>query len=113
MRIKMVSLLVFSDGVGVPFPRFDVKRAEDMTSDEYVTAVEEGTRDILCEMSNKEYLAWRAIRGTMPYLNHVFEELGMHHREHTVPPKVLKSFDKTKKATAKNTTTVAEAKKRK
>jgi hypothetical protein len=113
MRIKMVSLLVFSDGVSVPFPHFDVKRADDMIADEYVTAVKERTHDILCEMSNKEYLAQRAIGGTMPCLNHVFEELGMHHREQTVPLKVLKSFDKTKKAIAKNTTTVAEAKKRK
>lgn len=38
----------------------------------------------------------------------------MHHEEHTIPPKVLKSLeDKAKKAAAKNTTTMVEAKKRK
>lgn len=65
-------------------------------------------------MSNKEYLARRAIAGTMPHLNRVFKELGIHHEEHKVPSKVLKSLeDKARKAATKNTTTVAEAKKRK
>lgn len=85
-----------------------------MTTDEYVATIEEGAHDILGEMSDKEYLAWRAIRGMMPRLKNVFEELRMHHEEHMVPTKVLKSLeDKAKKAAAKNTTVVAEAKKRK
>ena len=113
MRIEMVSLPLFGDGVGVLFPYFDVKRVEDMTADEYVTSVEEGAHDILGELSDKEYLARRAIGGTMPHLNHVFEELGMHHVEHKVPVKVLKSIeDKAKKAATKNNTTAAESKKR-
>ena len=113
MRIEMVSLPLFGDGVGVLFPYFDVKRVEDMTADEYVTSVEEGAHDILGELSDNEYLARRAIGGTMPHLNHVFEELGMHHVEHKVPVKVLKSIeDKARKATVKNNTTVAESKKR-
>jgi hypothetical protein len=71
-------------------------------------------REILGEMSDKEYLARKAIAGTMPCLNRVFEEFGIHHEEHDVPAKVHKSFgDKAKKATTKNATTVAEAKKRK
>jgi len=50
----------------------------------------------------------------MPRLNQVFEELGIHHEEHKVPSKVLKSIkEKAKKATAKNATAVAESKKRK
>ena len=50
----------------------------------------------------------------MPRLNRGFEELGIHHEEHKVPSKVLKSIEeKAKKATAKNTTAVAELKKRK
>jgi hypothetical protein len=63
MWIKMVSLPVFGDGVGVLFPCFDVRRVEDMTADEYVTSIEEGARDILGELSDKEYLARRAIGG--------------------------------------------------
>jgi hypothetical protein len=43
-------------------------------------------------MSNKEYLALRSIMGTMPHLNLVFEELGIYHKEHKVPAKVLKSI---------------------
>ena len=43
----------------------------------------------------------------------MFEELGIHHMEHKVPAKVLKSLeDKARKATAKNTTVAAEMKKR-
>ena len=51
--------------------------------------------------------------GTLPWLNRVFEELGIHHMEHKVPAKVLKSLDdKARKAIAKNTTIAAETKKR-
>ena len=55
--------------------------------------VETGAHEILGEMSNKEYLACRAIVGTMPHLNRVFEELGIHHEEHEVPAKVQKSLE--------------------
>lgn len=76
--------------------------------------MEQEAREIINEMSDKEYLARRVIAGTMPRLNHVFEELGIHHENHKVPMKVLKSLeDKAKKATTKNATAVAEAKKRK
>jgi hypothetical protein len=65
-------------------------------------------------MSDKEYLARRAITGTMPHLNWVFNEIGVHHEEHEVPTKVLKSLeDKAKKVAAKNVIAVVEAKKRK
>lgn len=75
---------------------------------------EAGAREILSEMFDKEYLACRAIASMMPHLNRVFEELGIHHEEHDVPTKVHKSLqDKAKKATTKNVTAAAEAKKRK
>ena len=65
-------------------------------------------------MSDKEYLARRAIAGMMPHLNRVFEELVIHHEEHKVPTEVLKSLeDKVRKATAKNTVMAVETKKRK
>lgn len=52
--------------------------------------------------------------GTMPCLNHVFEEFGIHHVEREVPMKVKMSLEeKAKKTAVKNTTTAAEAKKRK
>jgi len=76
--------------------------------------MEVGVREILGEMSDKEYLACRTIAGTMPCLNCVFEEFGIHHEEHDVPVKVHKSLeDKAKRATTKNATAAAEAKKRK
>ena len=65
-------------------------------------------------MSDKKYLARRAIASMMPRLNRVFEEFGIHHEEHDVPVKVHKSLeDKAKRATTKNATAAAEAKKRK
>jgi hypothetical protein len=79
-----------------------------------VKSVDAGVHEILNEMSDKEYLACRAIADTMPHLNRVFEEFGIHHKEHDVPVKVHKSLeDKAKKAAAKNATTMAKAKKRK
>ena len=51
----------------------------------------------------------------MPHLNRIFKVLGIHHEEHKVPAKVLRSIeDKERKATtAKVTTAQAESKKRK
>jgi hypothetical protein len=104
MIIEMVHLSVFSEGVGVPFPRFGFQWKEDRVAEKFVKSVEAGVREILGEMSDKEYLARRAIAGTMPRLNRVFEEFEIHHDEHDVPAKVHKSLeDKAKKATNKNT----------
>jgi hypothetical protein len=64
-------------------------------------------------MSDKEYLAQRSELGSMPRLNQVFEELGIHHEEHVVPSKVLASIEKKQKVVAKNATAIAESKKRK
>jgi hypothetical protein len=58
-----------------------------------VKSVEAGAHQILSEMSDKEYLAHRAITGTMPHLNRVFEEFGIHHEEHDVLAKVRKSLE--------------------
>jgi hypothetical protein len=114
MRIEMVNLPVFGEDVGVLFPCFDIKLAEDETAEDFTAVVEWEAREILDEMSDEEYLAQRAIVGTMPCLNCVFDELGIHHEEHEVPAKVLKSLeDKEKKVALKNTTATAEAKKRK
>ena len=50
----------------------------------------------------------------MPCLNQVFEELGIHHEEHNIPLKVLKSIkEKAKKAATNNATMVVKSKKRK
>jgi hypothetical protein len=78
-----------------------------------VKSTEAGAHEILDEMSDKEYLARRAIAGMMPCLNRVFKELRIHHEEHDVPAKVHKSLeDKAKKAATKNVTAAAEVKKR-
>jgi hypothetical protein len=87
----------------------------DQDRDALVVGVEEVERAIVGAMSDKKYLIQRSESGTTPQLNRVFEELGIHHEEHVVPPKVLASIEKKKKqkAATKNATIVAESKKRK
>lgn len=111
MLIKMVNVLVFGEEVGVPFTCFDIKLVVDETTEDFTTVVEREAREILGEMSDKEYLACQVIAGTMPCLNRVFKELGIHHEEHKVLVKVSLE-DKEKKAIAKNTTAMAKVKKR-
>ena len=66
------------------------------------------------KISKREYMSRRAMAGTMPRLNRVFEELGIVYREREVPVEVLASIDKKKKmAFTKNVTAEAESKKRK
>jgi hypothetical protein len=109
----MVHLPVYGPADGIPFPRFGIKLSEDETPEEFATAMEQEVREIVGDISDKEFLTWRSILGTLPQLNHVFEELGIHHEEHKVPVKVLKSIeDKARKAAAKNNTIEIESKKR-
>ena len=114
MTIEMVNLPDFSEGVRVLFPQFGFQPKEGHAVEKIVKSMEVGVREILGEMSDKEYLARRAVAGTMPCLNRVFEEFGIHHEEHDVPTKIHKSLeDKARKSTVKNTTAATEAKKRK
>jgi hypothetical protein len=57
MRIEMVNLPVFGEDVGVLFPCFDIKLAEDETAEDFTAIVEWEVQEILDEMSNEEYLA--------------------------------------------------------
>ena len=68
MTIEMVNLPVFGEGVGVPFPRFGFEK-EGRAAEKLVKSAEAGAREILGEMSDKEYLARRSLTGTMPCLN--------------------------------------------
>jgi tRNA C32,U32 (ribose-2'-O)-methylase TrmJ len=110
----MVQVPVFGPAEGISFPRFDRVLPAEQDCDAYVAEVEEATRGIAGAMSEKEYLARKSNAGTMPRLNRVFEELGVHHEEYVIPLEVLASIEKKKKkAAAKNVTAVAESKKRK
>lgn len=82
----------------MPFPRFNIERASYETKAEFVSFVEQETREILGDISDRKFL--------VPHLNRVFEELSISYGEHKVPAKVLKSIeDKERRATvAKNTT---------
>ena len=81
--------------------------------DSFVADVEEATIGLVGKIFEREYTSRRAVAGTMPRLNRVFEELGIVYREREVPAEVLASIDKKKKASAKNVTAEAESKKRK
>jgi hypothetical protein len=111
-RIEMVNLPIFCEAKGVPFPYFGITLSGETPKD-FGTTVEEGARKIVGDITDKEFLARRSNAGSMPRLNRVFEELGIHHVEHKVLAKVLKSLEeKAKKATTKNATMATESKKR-
>jgi hypothetical protein len=112
-QIEVVQVPVFSPPEGVPFPRFGRVLPADQDCKALVAGVEEVTWAIVSAMGDKEYLTRRSKSGIMLRLNLVFEELGIHHEEHVVPPKVLASIEKKQKAVAKNATVVVESKKRK
>ena len=85
-----------------------------MTEDSFVADVEEATVGLVGKISEHEYTSRRAMAGTMPRLNRVFEEVRIVYREREVPAEVLASIEKKKKkAFAKNVTAKAESKKRK
>jgi len=45
--------------------------------DSFVADVEEANVGLVGKISEREYTSWRAVAGTMPRLNQVFEELGI------------------------------------
>ena len=105
---------VFGPEAGIPFPRFGQSLGEGVTEDSFVSEVEEAAVGLVGRIFEREYTSRRAVAGTMPWLNQVFEELGIIYREREVPAEVLASIDKKKKkAFAKNVTAEAESKKRK
>jgi hypothetical protein len=91
MSIEMVHLSVFGEGVGVLFPCFGFEKKEGQAAKKLVKSAKAGACEILGEMSDKEYLARQALTDTMPRLNRVFEEFGIHHEEHDIPAKMHKS----------------------
>ena len=82
LTIEMVNLLVFGEGVGVPFPRFGFEKKEGRAMEKLVRSTKAGAHEILGKMSDREYLMGWAITGAMPRLNRVFEEFRIHHEEH-------------------------------
>jgi hypothetical protein len=112
--IEMVHVPVFGPAEVLSFPRFDQELPASEDKEAFVVEVEEGACQIVGKMINKEYLARMVAGCTIPQLNRVLEELGIHHEEYDIPADVLTVIEeKKKKAAAKNTTVVAEAKKRK
>jgi len=110
MTLVRMKLLVFGSVEGEFYPCFYPTRAEGETDEEFVSEVEQSTSKILGEISEREYLSRRAIGGTMPQLNQVFEEMKVKYGDHRVPEKVLKSIeDKAAKASKSAMAPVAMA----
>ena len=61
MTIEMVSLPIFGEGVGVLFLHFGFDKKEGRAAEKLVKSTEVGAREMLDEMSDREYLACRAI----------------------------------------------------
>jgi hypothetical protein len=81
----MVHVPVSDPAEGLPFPRFDRKLPSSEDKEAFVAEVEEGARQIVGKMTNKEYLARMVAGGMMPRLNRVLEEFGIHHEEYDIP----------------------------
>ena len=65
-----------------------------MTEDGFVSKVEEAAIGLVGKISEREYTSRMAVAGTMPWLNRVFEEVGIVYREREVPAEVLASIEK-------------------
>jgi len=68
-KVEMVNLPIYGKAEGVPFPCFGIALSEDETPKDFVAAVEQEARGIIGDISDKEFLAQRAIAGMMPRLN--------------------------------------------
>jgi len=112
-RLEQVKVLVFRPEARIPFPHFGRSLGEGVMEDGFVSEVEEAAIGLVGKISEHEYTSRRAVVGTMPQLNRVFEEVGIVYREREVPTEVLASIEKKKKAFTKNVTAEAESKKRK
>ena len=65
-KIEMVNLRVYGEANGVPFPCFGIALSKEETPKDFVAAVEQEAREIIGDISDKEFLARRAVAGTMP-----------------------------------------------
>ena len=53
-KIEMVNILVYGLAEGVPFPRFGIELLEGESVEDFVSYVEEGAREIIGDISNRE-----------------------------------------------------------
>ena len=75
MTLVRMKLPVFNSAEGELCSCFYLTHTEDKTDEEFISEVEHSATKILGEISKREYLSCRAIGGTMPRLNWVFEEM--------------------------------------
>ena len=104
MKLEKMKLSVFGGEEGEMCPFFSLQHIEDETDKEFITYVESTIALVLGKISDREYLARRAIGGTMPLLNRILEKLKLKYGDRKVPEKVLMSIeDKAAKAVVPRT----------
>jgi hypothetical protein len=64
-KIEMVNLPIFGEAEGVPFPHFGIALSEEAL-DDFVAAVEQEAREIVGDITDKEFLTQRSIASSMP-----------------------------------------------
>ena len=72
-----MKVLVFGPEAEILFPRFGRSLGEGVTEDSFVSEVEEAAVGLVGKISEHEYTSRMAVAGTMPWLNRVFEEVGI------------------------------------
>ena len=60
---------VFGSEARIPFSRFGQSLGEGVTEDSFVSEVEEATVGLVGKISEREYMSWMVVVGTMPWLN--------------------------------------------
>ena len=55
--IEMVKVPIYDEAARVPFPHFGIGRAEDETPEEFAAIVEQEAREIVGDITDKEFLA--------------------------------------------------------
>ena len=68
-QLETVPVPIFGPEAGIPFPRLGQSLGEGVTEDSFVSEVEEATIGLVGKISEREYTSWRAVAGTMPWLN--------------------------------------------
>ena len=65
-KIEMVNLPIYGEADGVSFPYFGIILSEEETPEDFIAALEQEAWEIVGDITNKEFLARRAIADTMP-----------------------------------------------
>ena len=58
-KIEMVNIPIYGPAEGVPFPQFGIELSEGESTEDFMSSVEEGAREIIGDISDREFLLRR------------------------------------------------------